>query len=274
MKRLIRSLPLVSLVLFSAGGVKALDVSLNSSKQSSQHERLVLTNSAERRITDSSQIAQHSIPQQSLVAANQLKVTVKEIGSYSQDTALQIVCFFKHKPSGDTLLSAVAELDKDLGGLITSLRDRGESVGDELKTFLFIPPQNSIKPKIMLLIGLGDEQNLSLDLMQRVGTIALPEALRLKASHVSFAPILRDQGNSKLDTGDVAQAVMQHVILAYDTEKRFQKQSLAPPFTIQEWVYEAGSQYYAGAIRKVHQAIELANAKVATRNSAPYTNSR
>jgi hypothetical protein len=266
MNRFIRSLPLVSLVLVTAGGVKALDIRLDSGKQQAQVKRSQQLSSI--------RLAQQAIPQQSFNAANQLKLTVKQIGPYSQETALQIVCLFKHKPSGDTLISAAADLDKDLGGLLTSIRDRGEFVGDELETFLFIPPQNSIKPKMMLLIGLGDEQNLSLDLMQRVGTIALREAVRLKASHVSFAPILHDQGNSKLDTGDVAQAVMQHVILAYDTEKRLQKQSLASPFTIQEWVYEAGTQYYAGAIRKAQQAIKLANAKVASRNSAPYTNSR
>jgi hypothetical protein len=76
--------------------------------------------------------------------------------------------------------------------LITSLRDRNEFVGDELETLLFLPPQHSIKPKMMLLIGLGDEQDLSLETMQRIGTVALREAVRLNATHVSFAPILRD----------------------------------------------------------------------------------
>jgi hypothetical protein len=55
-----------------------------------------------------------------------------------------------------------------------------------------IPPANRIKPKLLLLIGLGDEKNLSLETMQRVGTVALREAVRLKANHVSFAAILRE----------------------------------------------------------------------------------
>ena len=46
MKRLIRSLPLVSLVFLTAGGVKAVDVSLASSKQQTQRESFVLTNSS------------------------------------------------------------------------------------------------------------------------------------------------------------------------------------------------------------------------------------
>lgn len=265
MKRLTRSLSLVSLVFLTAGSVKALDVNQNSHQR--QVEPLELK-------TASHLIAQTAIPQQSFMAANQLKITVKEIGPYSQETELQIVTVFKHKSSGDTLISAAADLDKDLGGLITSIRDRGEFAGNELETFLIIPPQNSIKPKLLLLIGLGDEQNLSLNTMQRVGTVALREAIRLKATHVSFAPILRDQNNATLDTGDVAKAVMQNVILAYDTEKRLQKQGLAQSVTIREWVYEAGPAFYAGAISKVKQAIELTNGQVATRSSTPYVRGR
>jgi hypothetical protein len=184
------------------------------------------------------------------------------------------VCFFKHKATGDTLLSAAAELDKDLGGLISSLRNRGEFVGNELETFTILPPQNSIKPKLLLLIGLGDEKIFSLDTMQRVGTVALREAIKLKATRVAFAPIARDQGDSKLDVGDVARAVMQNAILAYDTQKRLQQQRLAQPFTIQEWIYEAGPTYYKGVIQKVQQAIALTNTQVAARSSTPYINSK
>lgn len=251
----------------TAGAVKAPDIRLDLNRQQAQLEPSGLTSS-------STLLAQQSTSQQSFTAANQLKVTVKEVAPYGQETTLQIVSLFKHKTSGDTLISAAADLDKDLGGLITSLRDRGEFVGNELETLLIIPPQNSIKPKLLLLVGLGDEQNLSLETMQRVGTVALREAVRLKATHVSFAPILRDQNNNRLDTGDVANAVMQHVILAYDTEKRLQQQGLAEPFTLEEWVYEAGAAFFAGAVSKVQQAVELTNAQVAARSSAPYISGR
>lgn len=266
MNRLIRSLPLVSLVLLTTSGVKALDISSDLRQQQVKIERSALSSST--------LLAQTAIPQQSFIAANQLRVTVKEIAPYSQETDLQIVCLFKHRANGDTLISAAADLDNDLGGLVTSLRDRGEFIGDELETLLIVPPQNSIKPKSLLLIGLGEEQNLSLETMQRIGTVALREATRLRAAHVSFAPILRDQSNSTLDTGDVAQAVIQNVILAYDTEKRLQQQGLAQPFTIDEWVYEAGTAFFAGAISNVQAAVELTNTQIANRSSTPYISGR
>jgi hypothetical protein len=43
-----------------------------------------------------------------------------------------------------------------------------------------------------------------------------------------------------LNAGAVTKAVTQNIILAYDTEKRLQKQGLTQPFTIREWVCELG----------------------------------
>ena len=263
MKRLTRLFPLILLVILSASGVKALDGRLDVNQQQAQYEYALQTNATTLR-------AQQAIPQESFKAANQLKVTVKEIAPYAQETELQIVSLFKHKATGDTLTSSAAALDQALGGFITTIRDRGEFVGNELETLLIMPPPNRIKPKLLLLIGLGEEKNLSLDTMQRVGTIALREAIRLKATHVSFAPLLRDQNNVTLDAGAVTRAVMQNVILAYDTEKHLQKQGLAQPFIIHEWVCEAGSDFYAGVVSQVKQAIELTNTQIASRRSIPY----
>lgn len=212
-----------------------------------------------------STIAQATPKQQSFMAANNLKITVKEVAPYNQDTDLQTLCFFKHKPTGDTLLSAVADLDKKLGGMISTLRNSGQFVGDERETLVFTPPKNSVKPKTMMLMGLGDEKNLSIDTMSRIGTAALREAVKLKATRVSYASALRDQGNSTLDTGDVAGAVVHNVILAYDTEKRLQAQKLAQPYTITEWTMEAGADYYADTVAKVQREVTQANAEVAAR---------
>lgn len=267
MKRLTRIFPFILLVLLSANSVKALDARLGFNPQQAQSEHSV-------QAIATTPLAQQAGPQQSFQAANQLKVTVKEIAPYAQETELQMVSLFKHKVTGDTLISSAATLDQEMGGLITAIRDRGEFIGDELETLLVVPPPNSIKPKLLLLIGLGDERNLSLDTMQRVGTIALREAIRLKVTHVSFAPLLRDQSNATLDVGAVTKAVMQNVILAYDTERRLQKQGLAQSFTIREWVCEAGADFYPGVISQVKQAIELTNTQIASRSSVPYVSGR
>ena len=170
---------------------------------------------------------QHAVKEASLDGPGGLKLTVRMQGPYDADVPLQVVCYFKHKATGDTTTGAPVELDKRLGGVIAALRDRGEFAGDELETILLAPPEGAIKPKSLLLIGLGDEETLSLERMERVGRVALREASRLGARRVAFAPLIRDQGNTKFGTGDVAKAVVRGVLLARDTESRLQKQGLA-----------------------------------------------
>src|SRR6476619_231559 len=124
-----------------------------------------------------------------LEASHGVTVKVRMEGPYTADTPLQVVCYFKYTPEGaKRMTGAPVELDKKLGGVIASLRQRGEFVGDEGETLLLVPPGGSIKAKALLLVGLGDEGALSLKVMERVGRESLREAARLGAIRVAFAP--------------------------------------------------------------------------------------
>src|SRR6267142_463123 len=114
------------------------------------------------------------VKEEALDAPNKVKVKVRMEGPYTADVPLQVVCYFKYTPEGAKRMSgAPVELDKHLGGVIASLRERGEFTGDDLESLLITPPEGSIKAKALLLIGLGDESTLSLDKMERVGKVAL-----------------------------------------------------------------------------------------------------
>src|SRR5205823_324348 len=149
------------------------------------------------------------VKETALDAPNKVKVKVRMEGPYTADVPLQVVCYFKYTPERARRMSgAPVELDKRLGGVIASLRERGEFVGEPLETLLVTPPREAIKAKALLLVGLGDEDALSLTLMEGVGRVALREAARLGVGRVAFAPLIRDQGNNKLATGDVGTAVV------------------------------------------------------------------
>src|SRR5580658_4629394 len=121
-------------------------------------------------------------------ALRDVTMTLRMEGPTTADVPLQVVCYFKYTPEGvKRMKGAPVELDHELGGVIGALRERGDFIGDELETILLIPPSNSIKAKALLLIGLGDERSLSLDVMERVGKVAVREASRLGASRVAFA---------------------------------------------------------------------------------------
>ena len=199
---------------------------------------------------------------------------VRMQGPYDAEVALQVVCYFQRTLTSDArMVGAPVELDRQLGGLIASLRSRGEFGGDELETILFDIPPATIKAKRLLLIGLGDEASLTLDRMERVGRVALREAVKVGATKVAFAPLLRDQGNTQLGTGAVETAVTRGVLLAYDTERRLQKEGFAQPYQLEEWVIEAGPTYYVETITGVQTAIAVARNATDARPLKPYATS-
>jgi hypothetical protein len=211
-----------------------------------------------------------AVKETSMAGPGGMKLTVRMQGPYDADVPLQVVCYFKHKQAGDTTLGAAVELDRKLGGVIASLRNRGEFAGDDLETLLLTPPEGTIKPKALLIIGLGDEESLSLERLERVGRVALREATRLGAKRVAFAPLIRDQGNSRFATGDVANAVVRGMLLAHDTESRLHKEGLAKPQAIVEWECEAGPKYFDETVAAVRKAAKEAESIVTARPSTPY----
>jgi Cytosol aminopeptidase family, N-terminal domain len=216
--------------------------------------------------------ADNSAPaQKTFDAPRGLKVSVKIIGPYSEPADLQIICLFKHKPSGDTYQGAAKDTDQHLHGLLSALRNRGEFVGELGETFLLSPPSGSILAKRFMVIGLGDEKDLSLDSVRVVGRLAAREAVRLQAKHVAWAPVIRDEGNTTIDVGEGDRAFIEQLISAYDTEKRLQEQGLAPAFSIEEIVIEAGPTYFEGAAKQVEAGIESVAAQLGQRSVTPYT---
>ena len=199
-----------------------------------------------------------------------IKWSIKMIGPYTQEADLQIICLFKHKDSGDTYQGAAKETDAHLGGLLSALRNRGEFVGELGETFLFTPSTGSIPAKRFMVIGLGDEKDLSLDSLQVVGRIAAREAVRLKAKHVAWAPVIRDEGNTTIEVGEGDRAFAEQFLSAYDTEKRLQAQGLAPQFSVEDVVIEAGPSYFDSAVKQVGEGIDSTVAELKKRDAAPY----
>src|SRR5204863_5099119 len=102
------------------------------------------------------------------------------------------------------------------------------------------------------------------------GRASLRAAAKAGVKGVAFAPLIRDQGSSKLPTGDVEIAVIRGMLLAYDTEVRLQKESLAKPFALEEWIVEAGPAYFDETVAGAEKAIQQAEAALKERNTEPY----
>ncbi len=199
-----------------------------------------------------------------------IQLSIKLVGPYMEAADLQIICLFRHKNSGDTYQGAAKDTDAHLGGVLSALRDRGEFVGELGETVLFTPPKGAIPAKRFMVVGLGEEKDLSLDTLRVVGRIAAREAVRLRATHVAWAPVIRDEGNSAIDVGAGDRAFAEQMLSAYDTEKRLQAQGLAPKFSIETFVIEAGPAFFDSAVKQVGKGIASITADLAQRDTTPY----
>jgi hypothetical protein len=203
-----------------------------------------------------------------------IQLSVKMTGPYTEAADLQIICLLKHKDSGDTYVGAAKDTDALLGGLLSSLRNRGEFVGELGETLLFTPPKGSIPATQFMVIGLGDEKDLSLDSLRVVGRIAAREAVRLRAKHIAWAPVIRDEGVSTMEVGDTDRVFIEELLSAYATEKRLQAQGLAPKFSIESLVIEAGPAYFDAAVKGVGEGIKSSAVILAQRTAEPYRSSQ
>ena len=211
-------------------------------------------------------------PKENVFATKPLGITlsIKMVGPFMEPADLQIICLLKHQSNGDTYQGAAKETDVKLGGILSSLRNRGEFAGETGETFLFTPLKGSIPAKRFLVIGLGAEKDLSLDTLRIVGRIAAREAVRLKAKRVAWAPVIRDEGSTTIDVGEGDRAFAEEMLAAYDTEKRLQAQGLAPKFSIESFVIEAGPSFFDGAVKQVGQGIDSVTAELQKRDATPY----
>ena len=216
-----------------------------------------------------------AIKETALEAPHKVKIRVRMEGPYTADVPLQVVCYFKYTPDGAKRMSgAPVELDKRLGGVIASLRERGEFAGDQQETLLIIPANGAIKAKALLLVGIGDEEALTLKVMEGVGRASLGVAAQLGVNRVAFAPLIRDQGNSKFSVGDVERAVVKGMLLAHDTDSRLQAEKLAKPFTLEEWIVDAGPPFFDETLVGFQKAIKKATSAIEKRPTDKYVKPR
>ena len=65
-------------------------------------------------------------------------------------------------------------------------------------------------------------------------------------------------------------AVVRGVLLAYDTDRRLQKEGLASGYTLDEWVVEVGPAYFDDTVTGVERGIGEGRKLAGERPAAPY----
>ena len=183
-------------------------------------------------------------------------------GPSTEVTPLQIACVFEYTegdifnspPALPEAINGMVHLDKSLNGLITEIRKSGKFAGHSLETLLITPPAGTIGAKKLLLIGLGDRNKFTPELMKQVASVGMEEALRLGVTEYAFASDLKDAGIDS-PTAEVAGYGVTGAVNAYRTQVFLKTKKMANFKPIQKITLLAGPAYFTTAGEGISQAI-------------------
>lgn len=182
-------------------------------------------------------------------------------GPSSADTQLQVACVFEYTDNDIHSLQALpanlnglVHLDEALKGEFTKIRQAGYFKGHALETILISPPKGSMSAKKLLLIGLGNRNQFTPELMALVGEVATREAMRLGVSNFAFASDLKDAGIDS-PTALVAENVVKGIINANRSEIYLKKNNLSETKKIEKVYLLAGPSFFEVAGGGIQKAI-------------------
>ena len=183
-------------------------------------------------------------------------------GPSAAEAELQIACVFEYtegdifnEPALPAALNGLVHLDEALKGNLTSIRKTGKFDGRALETFLISPDNKTLGSKKLLLIGLGDRNNFTPELMVQVGEIATREALKLGVKNFSFASDLKDAGIDS-PTALVAGNVVKGIVSEYRVQNELKAQRLAKFKPLTKVYLLAGPAFFEVAGGGISDAIK------------------
>lgn len=188
-------------------------------------------------------------------------------GPSAANAELQVACVFEYTegdifnpPALPENLNGMVHLDEALKGVITELRKNGKFTGHAYETLLITPPKGTLGSKKLLLIGLGNRNNFTPDLMISVGSVAMREALRLGVDNYCFASDIKDAGIDS-PTALVAKNVVLGAFEAYRTQTYLKGKKLSDFKPLTKIILLAGPSFYYLAGEGIKEAITTLNTK-------------
>lgn len=188
-------------------------------------------------------------------------------GPSSAETQLQVACVFEYTdgdifnaPALPANLNGLIHLDEALKGELTKIRQTGQFQGHTLETILITPPAGSMSAKKLLLVGLGDRNKFTSDLMTSVGEVAAREAMRLGVSNFAFASDLKDAGIDS-PTALVAGNVVRGIVHANRSETYLKEHKLSTTKKLEKVYLLAGPAFFETAGGGILEAISEAKKK-------------
>lgn len=172
-------------------------------------------------------------------------------------TSLQVVCFFDFEKNQHYEGGTFA-VNEHFGGQIHHIRRSGIFRGVVLETLLIIPLKQQIPAGKLLLIGLGNPDQLTLDIIESAGYTATMEAIKLGVEDFCFAPSLKDAGLSlSFEKTDVTETLARGMQRAIINAAELAQNSLLQPVVLKNINLLAGQAQADNAYQGLKKAFDI-----------------
>ncbi|KAB8038561.1 peptidase M17 [Janthinobacterium aquaticum] len=186
-------------------------------------------------------------PRLPIGTANQVVFDVVAWGPARADVDLSVACMFEHEMPGTTMSGGLLGLDQALGGQLSRLRTTGAFRAQEMETLLITLPPAAVAARAVLVIGLGQPEQLNADTLRRATRVAMREAIRHGALSMAFAPSVLDAGHTDNAALNMPAVMLDGMLSALQAETDLAALGLAPPPSLRHCTFDVGAPRIASA---------------------------
>ena len=162
-------------------------------------------------------------------------------GPAMAEVDLSVACMFEHEVSGAPVAGGLLGLDRALAGQLTRLRADGAFRAQAMETLLITTPPPALAPRAILVIGLGDPDRLTSDVLRRATRVAMREAIRHGARSMAFAPSVLDAGHTDNAALNMPEVMLDGMLSALAAVVTLAATGLAPAPALQHCTFDVGA---------------------------------
>ncbi len=201
------------------------------------------------------------VPRYALGSFHGVEFDVVAWGPREAEVDLSFACMFEHEAAGASLGGGMLSLDESLDRLLTRMRTRGAFKAQQLETLHLASLPDRLAPKSIMVIGLGNPEALTGDLLERATGMAIAEAIRLKVQTVAFAPNLLDAGLANIAGMHIASSMLTGVFNALTTATFLAEAGFSETPSIRRWSFDSGVAHIDAAAKEFASAFYMLSAR-------------
>ncbi len=165
---------------------------------------------------------------------------------------LSCACMFSHELGKSEPIGGLAHLNQALDNALLNLRQGGQFKAEKGETLFITLPSSEIKAKCLLVIGMGNPEQWSVQSSADAVAVALRTAQQHQFRSVAFAPSLLDSGVEI--QGDLDAAMLKALKKELEAQIRISELGLNPYPKIEYWSFDAGLNKFDEKAQRFKQA--------------------